>query len=138
MTDCAKLPEWVFVMVRSGPRTVMLAVAVLPVPLLVEVTAPLVLVTKPWATAITFTENVHDELVAMVAPERLMVLEPAAAVMVPPPQEPLSPLGVATTRAAGRVSLKPTPVSADKLAAGFVMVKLKLVVAPSGIVPAPN
>jgi hypothetical protein len=37
------------------------------------------------------------------------------AVMVPPPQLPVRPFGVDTTRPAGRVSVKPTPVRAVAL-----------------------
>src|SRR5262249_4573672 len=52
-------------------------------------------------------------LAAMLPPERLMVPEPAVAVMVPPPpQEPLKPLGVETTKPAASGSLKATPVRA--------------------------
>src|ERR1700674_5703930 len=60
----------------------------------------------------------------MVAPVRLIVLDPATAVNVPPAQLVVAPLGVATPRFAGSVSVKPTPVSANGFAGGFVMVKL--------------
>ena len=50
-------------------------------------------------------------MLARVAPERLTLPEPATAVIVPPPQVPVRPFGVATTRPAGRVSVNATPVS---------------------------
>ena len=60
---------------------------------------------------VTFTENVHEELAARLAPDRLITFVPWVAVMVPPPQLPVSPLGVEITSPAGSVSLKPTPVN---------------------------
>jgi len=63
----------------------------------------------PAVVPVTFTEKVHELLVAMVAPDRLMEPDPAVAVMVPPPQLPVSPLGLETTRPAGSASVKPTP-----------------------------
>src|SRR4051794_25550467 len=49
------------------------------------------------------------------------------AVIVPPPQDPVRAGSVATTRPAGRLSVKPTPVSEDP-ALGLVRVKLRLLV----------
>lgn len=59
------------------------------------------------------------------------------AVIVPPPQVPVRPLGVEITRPAGRVSLKPTPVSVV-VALLFWMVKLRLVEPFNGMLAAPN
>ena len=118
--------------------TVMLADAVLPVPPLVEVTAPVVLLFRPVDVPFTFTENVHEALAASVAPDRLTAPQPATAVIVPPPQVPVKPLGVATTIPAGSVSLKAMPVNATVFAAGLVIVKLRLVVPFTGIEAAPN
>jgi hypothetical protein len=84
------------------------------------------------------TENVQLLLAAMVAPLKLTVPDPATAVMVPPPQLPVRPLGVATTRPAGRVSEKATPASETVLAAGLVMVKLSVVVPFKAMAVAPN
>jgi hypothetical protein len=95
----------------GGATTAMLAEAVPPVPPSVEVTFPVVLVWSPAAMPVTFTENVHDALAARLAPDRLITLVPCVAVIVPPPQVPVCPLGVEITRPAGSVSLKPTPVS---------------------------
>ena len=87
---------------------------------------------------VTLTENVQDPLPAKVAPDRLTKVPPAVAEMVPPPQEPESPLlGEATVNPEGRVSVKPTPVR-DVALFGFVNVKLRLVLALSAMVEAPK
>jgi len=122
----------------GGAATIMVAVFdVAPAPLSVDVMGPVVLLLTPKVVPVTFTEKVHDPLPGNVPPERLMLLEATTAVMVPLPQEPLIPLGVATTRPDGSVSEKSTPVSAIKLF-GLVIVKVKLVVPLSGMVAAPN
>src|SRR5205814_10602755 len=75
----------------------------------------------------TFTEKLQELLAARVAPVRLTEPEPAAAVIVPPPQEPVRPLGVATTKPAGSVSVNATPVRAVPVL-GLVIVNVRLVV----------
>ena len=90
----------------------------------------------PFVVPVTFTENVHDAAPANVAPERLTDPLPATAEIVPPPQEPVRPFGVATTKPAGSVSVKATPVRLVE-ALGFVTVKLRVVVPFSAIVEAP-
>jgi len=97
--------------IDGGASTFKLAEAVPPVPPSVDVTLPVVLFCVPAAMPVTFTEKVHNELATSVAPDRLITFVPAVAVIVPPPQEPLRPLGVATTKPAGKVSLKATPLS---------------------------
>src|SRR6266700_2141129 len=121
----------------GGATTVMFADAVLPVPPFVEVTLPVVLFFRPAVVPVTFAVSVHEVLTAIVPPVKLTLPEPATAVAVPP-QVLVNPLGVATTRPAGSVSVKATPVSATVLAAGLVMVKVSEVVPFSGIVAAPN
>jgi hypothetical protein len=106
--------------------TTRFADAVPPFPPSVDVTALVMLFFCPADVAVTFTLNVHDAFAANVAPDKLTLLDPATAVIVPPPQLPVSPLGVDTTRPAGSVSVKPTPDSAV-VAFGFVSVKVKLV-----------
>src|SRR5262249_42406630 len=96
-----------------------------------------VLICFPAVVPVTFTENVQDALAAMVPPDKLITFVPAVAVMVPAPQDPVSPFGVEITRPAGSVSLKATPVSAT-VRFGLVMVKLSEVDPFSGIVAAPN
>ncbi len=121
----------------GGPSTFRLADAVPPAPPSVEFTLPVVLLFVPALVPVTFTENVHPVLAARVAPDKLMLLDAAVAVIVPPPQLPVSPLGVATTRPPGNVSLYPMPLS-DVLAFGLLIVKLSEVEPFNGILAAPN
>lgn len=76
----------------------------------------------------------HELLVATVAPDKLTLPEPAAAVVVPP-QVLVNPFGVEITIPAGNVSVNATPVSATPFAAGLVIVKLN-VETPPGVIPA--
>ena len=73
---------------------------------------------------------------ASLAPDRLIVPDPAVAVIVPASQLPVRPLGVATSRPAGRLSEKPTPL----IVAGFGLttVKVKVVLKPTATLGAPN
>src|ERR1043166_26631 len=121
----------------GGASTWTVAVAVLPVPPSVEVTAPVVLTCAPAAVPVTFTENVQLLFTAIVPPVRLIEFEPAVAVIVPVPQVPVRPFGVETTKPAGSVSVNATPVS-PTVRFGFVMVKLKLVEPFSGMLAAPK
>src|SRR6187200_1328970 len=57
--------------------------------------------------------------------------------MVPPPHEPLRPLGIAMTSPAGRLSVKATPVSCVPTL-GLVMVKESEVLPPMKIEAAPK
>jgi len=116
---------------------VMLAEAVPPAPVSVEVTLPVVLFFTPVVVPVTSTEKVQLPLAAIVPPLSDMLLEPATAVIVPLPQLPVSPFGVATTKPAGRESLNATPVSPSPLL-GLVTVKLSDVVAFTGIEATPN
>ena len=122
--------------IDGGASTWIVAVADPPVPPSVEVTLPVVFTFEPAVVPVTFTLNVHEALGPRLAPERLMVVVFWVAVIVPPPQLPVKPLGVEMTRPAGRPSVKPTPVSV--LASGLLMVKLRLVLPPTGMLAAPN
>jgi hypothetical protein len=118
--------------IDGGATTLMLAEAVPPVPPSVEVTLPEVLFLVPAVVPVTSTEKVQEEPAAgdavSVPPDKLIVLLPAVAVIVPLPHEPVI-LGVAaTTSPAGRVSLKPTPLSALAVF-GLVMVKPRVLLA---------
>jgi hypothetical protein len=124
--------------ILGGEITLRLAAPVFPLPPLAEVTAAVVLVTLPADVPFTLTLNVHEPLAAMFAPDKLTMLAPELAAIVPPPQVPVTPLGVATTRPAGNVSVNPTPLSVRMFADGFVTVKLKVVVPFNGIVAAPK
>jgi len=123
--------------IAGGCTTVRLADPVPPLPPSVDVTAPVVLFCAPAAVPVTFTLNVHDALAASVAPVRLTLPDAATAVIVPPPQAPVTPLGVAIRRPAGSESVNPTPVSVWP-ALGLLTVKLKVVAPSSGIVAAPK
>lgn len=118
------------------PAAVTVAEAVLPVPPSTEVTGPVVLFFVPTVVSVTFTLKVHDALPARVAPVKLTTLDPAVAVMVPPPQLPVSPFGVETPRPAGKVSVNPTPVNVEAL--GLVIVKPREVDPPTTMLAAPN
>ena len=63
--------------------------------------------------------------------------EKPEVVIVPEPQEPVRPFGLATARPAGSVSPKATPLSAT-VAFGLVMVKLRVVVPFRLMLAAPN
>jgi len=121
----------------GGPITVMLAVLlVAPAPLSFDEIGPVVLFCTPACTPVTFRLIVQEPFAARVPPVRLMEPEPAAAVVVPP-QLLVNPFGVATTKPAGRVSLKATPVSAID-AFGFEMLKVSEVEAFSRMLAAPK
>jgi hypothetical protein len=123
-------------MITGGEVTVMEALDVLPGPLSVAVTVTELFFTPP-VVPVTFTLKVQEVVLARVAPERLTLPEPATAVMVPPPQEPVRPFGVETTRPAGRVSVNATPVS-EVVVFGLSMVKLSEVLPFTGMEAAPN
>src|SRR5205807_1175417 len=55
-----------------------------------------------------------------------------AAVIVPPPHEPVRPLGVWTKRLAGKVSVKPTPVRGAE--PGLVMANVNVELCPMEMV----
>src|SRR4051794_1486389 len=67
--------------------------------------------------------NVQDAPALSVAPATLTLFDPGIAEIVPPPHVPLCPLGVATTRPIGNVSLKPTPLN-EVSALGFDTLKV--------------
>src|SRR5207253_422236 len=113
------------------------ALAVVPLPASTDVTAPVTLFCAPEPVAVTFTVNVHVPLAASVAPLKLTLCDPASAVIVPPPQLPLSPFGVDTTIPPGNVSVKPTPLS-ELVVFGLVRVNVSVVTPPGDNVPAPN
>ena len=92
--------------------TVSVADAVAPGPALAEVSAEVTFWKTPVMTVVTLTEKVHSALAARVAPDRLTTAEFAVAVIVPPPHDPLSPFGVATTMPDGNVSVKARPDTA--------------------------
>ena len=113
----------------------MLALEVLPVPPLVDVTCTLLFLTPvvvPW----TLTETVQDVLAVTLAPESDTLDDPPTAVAVPP-QVLVRLAGVATTRPAVRLSVNATPFSV-KFVLGLLMVNVRLVAPFSGMLAAPN
>src|SRR5258708_3926025 len=113
----------------GGAATVRFAVAVPPAPLLVpplvEVMFPVVLVYWPDAAPVTVTENGQDPAATvMLAPLSEIVV--GLVVVRVPPQTELEL--VATVKPAGRVSVKPTPVSVAVLPIGWLMLKFSDVV----------
>jgi len=115
----------------------MFAVAVWPFPPSVEVTAVVTLFCVPGAMAATFMKNLHDELAVSVAPVRLTLLDPVVAAMVPPPQVPVNPLGVATSKPAGSISVKPTPLREEPVL-GFDRTNVSEVLPLTCTLAAPN
>src|SRR5580704_7436688 len=120
-----------------GPVTVICADAVPPSPASVEVTALVTLFCAPVVAPKTFTAKVHEVAAARLAPDRLTLFEPAAAVMVPPPQLPVSPFGVDTVSPAGRVSVKPIPLR-EMAVLGFDKLKVSVVLPFNATLAAPN
>ena len=88
----------------------------------------------PAVVPVTLMLNVHEVFGASVAPVKLTTLVAAVATIVPPPQLPASPFGVDTTKPAGSVSVKPTPVNAVE-GLLLVIVKLSEVVPFSSMLP---
>jgi len=114
----------------------MLAEPAPPFPASVEVTALVVLFFVPVVVSVTFTAKLQEALAAKLAPARVMLLDAAAAVSVPPPQLPVRPFGAATTCPAGRASVKPIPLR-EALAFGFARLNVSDVMPFSGTLLAP-
>ena len=118
------------------PTTVRLAFEVLPVPPLSELTVTLLFLT-PAVRPVTLTLKLQEAPPARLASANWTNELPAVAVIVPPPQDPISPLGVATISPTGRLSTKPT-VDKAAVAFGLLSVKLRLVVLFNGTLAAPK
>ena len=123
-------------LIVGGATTVIVAFAVLPVPALVEVTWTLLLF-RPAVVPCTSTDAVQLEFGASDWPLRLTLEDPAAAVIVPV-QLPPTLAGVATTRPAGRLSVKAAPLMVRFWLLLLSSVNVRLVVPFSGIVAAPK
>src|SRR5262249_28828791 len=123
----------------AGEATIKVAVLlVVPVPPFVELTAPVVFVTVPDCVPVTFTVSVQVlPGVAMLPPDRLMLVELAAAVGEPP--QVLTIPGVfATCNPFVSVSPNAIPFSAVEFTAGLVIVKVTVVVPLSEMADAPK
>ena len=115
----------------------MVAVAGAPALASLDVTVEVVFVARPPAKPLTFTLKVQLVPAARVAPVNATLFEPPAAAIVPPPQVPVRPFGVAMAKLAGNVSVKAKPVS--DTAFGFERVKLSVVAPPPTVTKgAPN
>ena len=90
----------------------------------------------PAVVPCTFTEIVQVAPGARLAPLKLMDEDPAVAVAVPV-QSLVRPLGVATTRPSGRLSVNATPFSVE-LTLLLLSVNVRLLVPFNGIVAAPK
>lgn len=119
--------------ITGGARTVIVAVLlVVPVPPLAEVIGPVVLLLTPGVIPVTSTLIVQLPPAATVPPLNDMVDVPAVAVTLPP--QPELAFGVpATLNPAGRLSVKPTPVSAT-VPFGLVSVKVSVATPFNGTV----
>src|SRR5205823_11365957 len=94
-------------MITGGATTVIEALDVFPVPPSVEVTCTLLFFT-PAVVPCTSTETVQEAVAASVPADKLTLPEPPTAVAVPP--QVFDRFGVdATTRPAGRLSVKAIP-----------------------------
>lgn len=122
--------------IEGGATTTMLAEAAPPVPPSFDVTALVVLFLVPALVPVTFTLKVQEALAARLAPDRLITLVFCVAVIVPPPHEPVRPLGVEMTNPTGKVSVKPTPVSVVPFE--LLTAKLRLIEPLNGMLAAPN
>jgi hypothetical protein len=120
-----------------GPTTVICAAAVPPFPASVEVTALVTLFCAPAVVPTTFTANVQEAPAARLAPERPTLFEPAAAIIVPPPQLPVRPLGEDTVRPDGKASVKPMPLKEDAVL-GFDRLRVSVVVPFKDTLAAPK
>lgn len=86
------------------------------------------MIADPASTAVTCTEKVQEAPGASAAPDKPMLFDPGAALNVPLGHPPIRPLlGVDMTKKLGSRSLNPMPVREIGFVAGFVIVKLKLV-----------
>jgi hypothetical protein len=122
-------------LIVGGATTVTIAVLlVVPAPDSLELMLPVVLLLTPAVVPVTVTLNIQLPPPAMDPPLKLIRFPPLV-VTVPPPHAGDEPL--ATVNPAGRVSVKLTPVIPSE-ALVLVMVNVRLVVPPSGIVAAPN
>ena len=120
----------------GGATTVIVSVAVPPVPPSVDLTVLVVLTWAPALIPVTLTEKVHDPLEARVPPDKLTVEgDPGGllivAVMVPLPHEPVTVVDANFTPP-GNVSVNATPLSATLLL-GFCSVKLNVLLPFSGM-----
>jgi hypothetical protein len=107
----------------GGATTTSDELAVLPVAPLTEATVT-EFVIAPAVTAVTSTEKLHDAWTATRPPVNVTVVDPTGALTAPGGHEPVTPLGSATFKPAGKESTKPTPVNIAALTAGLSIMKV--------------
>lgn len=130
-TPKVNVVELAEVITGDSAETVKDAEAVFPVPPSVLDMRLLVLFLVPAVIPVTLTRTVQEVFAAKEPLDKLIKLEPAVAVLVPP-QVLLNPFGVATTRPAGKVSEKANPLSDELL--GLVTVNVNTLELFKGIV----
>jgi hypothetical protein len=121
--------------IEGGPTTVSMAVLLVPpAPLSFELTLPVVLFHTPVVPPVTVTMNEQLEVAASVPPLKLIRFGDVVDTI--PPQVAIGP-AVGTVSPAGNVSVKAIPVN-PCAGLGFVMLNVRLVVAFSRMLDAPN
>ena len=121
----------------GGISTDKVAEAVPPVPPFVELTLPVVLARAPVVVAATLTLMAQLVLTPTVPPLRLIAGSPGFGAKVPP--QVLVAFGVAATCIpVGKASLTATPLCATVLAAGLVMVMVRVEVPFAGMLAGAN
>ena len=115
--------------ISNGSAAASVAVAVPPLPPLLEDAAPVVLTKMPAAGAVTVTLKAHMLPAAIVAPDRLML--PGAVVVSVPPQTVVDAL--ATVSPGGNASAMATPLNATALGAGLPSVIVSVLDCPGAI-----
>jgi hypothetical protein len=116
-------------LIVGGATTVSEAEAVLPFPPFVEVTVPLVLFFTPLVTPTTLTVTVQVLFGTIVPPAKVTEV----AVLDTAPPHCAGSGAMLTVRPAGKLSVKPTPVSGIALVIGFVMVNVNIEVSPTAM-----
>lgn len=96
------------------------------------------LLLAPVVLPVTFTAKLHELPAGNDPLDNEITLLPATALMAPPPQELLSPFGVATTRPAGSVFVKPRLVAAPPDVAGLAIEYVRLVEPFNGVLAEPK
>src|SRR5262249_40779066 len=112
------------------------ALAVLPAPPSVEVTAPLTLFLTPAVVPVTFTATVQVPVPGMDPPLNVSVVSPGLGANVPP-QDAEAPGVVATCNPDGSESVNPPRVSVG-VALGLFMVSVRWVLPQTGMGAAPT
>src|SRR5262249_10585718 len=104
------------------------------------VTFPVVLIQCPRCVPVTLTEKEHEPVLSKFNASSVMLLLPGLAITAAPLlviQVPVAPLGVATTRPAGRTSVNPM-LTISVLLFGFARLNVSEVLVRIGMPAAPK